>query len=296
MTLYANLHICSLILPSCHVKGDTANELHPYVSICSIMDFTCIFLMGLNGGKESWKHYHIYLLWQHSGRCGLAGHVLSVYALYLSLINALLLSAVIHTSEQRWGLTQCASGFLLWFQGPKGLESASSGLCLAGAGRCSKKKKKLHTKTNGCQSVFLLLLHSSFGSPLLVSTVHFWTKGSSKLCFSAGRSLHSFFPDESLRFRCRAVMGVRVGSLWPPSMWLTHPTNLCHRIIVFRWSVQWQMTCDQFNHNAVRLSWEMEQFYFIRWKTEWTRLSKSNVLTEIWISVLTKGVHILIDG
>lgn len=50
--------------------------------------------------KEPSKYYYIDLLWQHSGRCGLGGHVFSVYALYLSLINALLLSAVIHTSEQ----------------------------------------------------------------------------------------------------------------------------------------------------------------------------------------------------
>lgn len=140
MTLYANLHICSLILPSCHVKGDTSNEWHPYFSICWIVYFTCIFLVWLNGGTESWKYYHIYLLWQHSGHCGLGRHMFSVYALYLSLINALLLSAVIHTSEQRWGLTQRASGFLLWFQGPKGLGCASSGSCRAGAGRCSKKK------------------------------------------------------------------------------------------------------------------------------------------------------------
>lgn len=149
MTLYANLHICSLILPSCHVKDDTSNEWHPYVSICRIMYFTFIFLMWLKWGKESWKYYHIYLLWQHSGRCGLGGHVFSVYALYLSLINALLLSAVIHT-EQRWGLTQCASGFLLWFQGPKGLGSASSGLCRAGAGRCSKKYTPKPTAVNLC--------------------------------------------------------------------------------------------------------------------------------------------------
>lgn len=265
MTLYANLHICSLIPPSCHVKGDTSSEWHPYVSICWIVYFTSIFIMWLNGRKESWKYYHIYLLWQHSGRCGLGGHVFSVYALYLSLINALLLSAVIHTREQRWGLTQHASGFLLWFQGLKGLGSASSGLCWAGAGRCSKKK--IHTKTKGCQSVFPLLMHSSFGSPLLLSTAHFETKGSSKLCFSARRLLRSFFPDESLRFRCRAVTGVRAGSLWPPSLWLIRLTNLRHRIIVFRWSVQWQMTCDQLNHNAVRPSWEMER-YVIRWKAE----------------------------
>lgn len=190
MTLYANLHICSLIPPSCHVKGDTSSEWHPYVSICWIVYFNSIFLMWLNGRKESWKYYHIYLLWQLTGRCGLGGHVFGVYALYLSLINALLLSAVIHTREQRWGLTQRASGFLLWFQGLKGLGSASSGLCGSGAGRCSKK---IHTKTKGCQSVFLLLMHSSFGIPLLLSTAHFETKGSSKLCFSARQLLRSFF-------------------------------------------------------------------------------------------------------
>lgn len=98
-----------------------------------------------------------------------------------------------------------------------------------------------------------------------------------KLCFSA-RLLQSFFLDDSLQFRCRAVTGVSAGSLWPPSMWLARLNHLCHSIIVFRWSVQRQMTCDQFNHNALSLSWEMEWYYFIRWKTDWECYPKSNVL------------------
>lgn len=39
-----------------------------------------------------------------------------VYALYLSLINAMMMSAVIDTSDQRLGLTQCADGFLPTFK------------------------------------------------------------------------------------------------------------------------------------------------------------------------------------
>lgn len=45
------------------------------------------------------------------GCCGFCGHVFIVYALYLSLINAVLMSAVIDTSEQQSGLTQCVDWF-----------------------------------------------------------------------------------------------------------------------------------------------------------------------------------------
>jgi len=59
--------------------------------------------------------------------------------------------------------------------------------------------------------------------------------------------LNIFSPYEGLGSTCRSVMGVTARSPWPPpSMWLLHPTNLCHRIIVFKWSAHWQMMCDQF--------------------------------------------------
>lgn len=55
------------------------------------------------------------------GSCGFCGHVFIVYALYLSLINAVPMSAVTDTSEQRSGLTQCVDDFLPTF---KALESS----------------------------------------------------------------------------------------------------------------------------------------------------------------------------
>lgn len=221
MTLYANLHICSLILLSCHVKGDTSNELHPYVSIYSIMYFTCIFLMWLNGGKESWKYYHIYLLWQHSGCCGFGGHVFSVYALYLSLINALLLSAVIHTIEQRWGLTQRASGFLLWFQGPKGLGSASSGLCRAGAGRCSKK----NTHRNQWLSICVPSTPAQlFWKPSPCFHRALWNKRKFKVVFFSRTIVALIFPRWKLAIQMQSSHGGQSGvSL--TSFYVAHPSH-----------------------------------------------------------------------
>lgn len=110
-----------------------------------------------------------------------------------------------------------------------------------------------------------------------------------KLCFSAGRWLLSFLPDESVWFRCRAATGVSAGSLWPPSMWLIHLANLCHKFIVFRWSVHWQMTCDQFCHSCPKLSWEIEWYHSIQWKNE------QACFRWLLISVLTKVTDILIS-
>lgn len=157
MTLYAKLHICSLILRSCHVKGDMSNEWHPYTSICSIMYSPCIFLEWLYGRNESWKYYDIYLLWQCPGSCGFGSHVVSVYALYLSLINAVLMSAVIHTSEQRWGLTQRAFGFLPTFKAQKGRDPLPLA-CVSELEQEDRCSRKIHTKTKGCQSGIPLLL------------------------------------------------------------------------------------------------------------------------------------------
>lgn len=222
MTLYANLHICSLIPPSCHVKGDTSSEWHPYVSICWIVYFTSIFIMWLNGRKESWKYYHIYLLWQHSGRCGLGGHVFSVYALYLSLINALLLSAVIHTREQRWGLTQRASGFLLWFQGLKGLGSASSGLCWAGAGRCSKKK---NTHQNQRLSICVSATHAQlFWKPSSSFHRALWNKRKFKVVFFSKTIVALIFPRWKLAIQMQSSHGGQSGvSL--TSFFVAHPSH-----------------------------------------------------------------------
>lgn len=42
--------------------------------------------------------------------------------------------------------------------------------------------------------------------------------------------------ETSNRGHCKVFMTV--------SMWLLHPTNLCHYIIVFKWFAHWQMMCD----------------------------------------------------
>lgn len=185
------------------------------------------------------------------------------------------MSAVMHTSEQRWGLTQHASGFLPISKAQKGWDLLPLACVseLEQEDRCCKKDRHQNQRLSICVPA-TPGVHISSGSPLLVFSMHFGTKGRSKLCFSAGRLLRSFFPDERLRFRCRAVPGVSAGSLWPPSMWLIHLTNLCHRIIVCRWSVHWQMTCDQFYHNAASISWEIEWHHFIRWKKWMTMLLK----------------------
>lgn len=79
------------------------------------------------------------------GSCGFCGHVFIVYALYLSLINAVLMSAVTDTSEQRLGLTQCADDFLPTF---KALETSKTlpPACLFEPEQEDRCSRKTHTK------------------------------------------------------------------------------------------------------------------------------------------------------
>lgn len=79
------------------------------------------------------------------GSCGLCGHVFIVYALYLSLINAVLMSAVTDTSEQRLGLTQCADDFLPTF---KALETSKTlpPACLFEPEQEDRCSRKTYTK------------------------------------------------------------------------------------------------------------------------------------------------------
>lgn len=92
------------------------------------------------------------------GRCGICGHMFIVYAQYLFLINAVLMSAVIDTSEQRLGLTQCVDGLPPDIRGLGQQHKASSGL--SREDRCSRK---IHTnpKTVNLRS------HYSSRAPLL---------------------------------------------------------------------------------------------------------------------------------
>lgn len=146
------------------------------------------------GGLCGWKRKQIlkvllYLLslarlWiSMGGSCGFCGHVFIVYALYLSLINAVLMSAVIDTSEQRPGLTQCADWFPPNIRGLGEEQNASSGLSLwGGAGRQMLKKNTHQPRL----SIFVPATPQVlvfFGSPLLA----FRPKGCSKMCFSASQ-------------------------------------------------------------------------------------------------------------
>lgn len=91
------------------------------------------------------------------GSCGFCGYVFIVYALYLSLINAALMSAVTDTSEQRSNLTQCADDFLPTF---KALERSKTlpPACLFESEQEDRCSRKTHTKpktVNLCSRYFL---------------------------------------------------------------------------------------------------------------------------------------------
>lgn len=109
-------------------------------------------LSGWLGGKQILKGL-LYLLSlarlsiAMGGSCGFCGHVFIVYALYLSLINAALMSAVTDTSEQRSDLTQCADDFLPTF---KALERSKTlpPACLFEPEQEDRCSRKTHTKPN----------------------------------------------------------------------------------------------------------------------------------------------------
>lgn len=244
------------------------NDILALLSIESFTYFTCIFLVWLNRRGESWNYYHIYLFWHCSGSCGFSGHVFNVYASYLSLINAVPLSVVIHTKNNgkisRYTLlvsSECSR--------PKKVKIRF--LWLASLNWIGKTDA-LEKYTAKPKAVNLCSRYSSSAHLLWKPYPHFQCalQIKRKLCSSAGRWLLSFLPDESVWFRCRAAPEVSAGSLWPPSMWLIHLANLCHRFIVFRWSVHWQMTCDQFNYSAPWLSQEIEWYHCILRKNEQT--------------------------
>lgn len=103
------------------------------------------------------------------GSCGFRGHVFIVYALYLSLINAALMSAVTDTSEQRPSLTRCADDFLPTF---KALERSATlpPPCLSELEQEDRFSVKTHTKpktVNLPSQYFSSALYFS-GSPLFV--------------------------------------------------------------------------------------------------------------------------------
>lgn len=119
-------------------------------------------LFGLSEGKQILKGL-LYLLFLErfstgmGGSCGFCGHVFIVYALYLSLINAALMSAVTDTSEQQPGLTQYADDFLPTFKALA--ESKTLPLaCLCEPEQEDRCSRKTPNQTKDCQSAFPLLL------------------------------------------------------------------------------------------------------------------------------------------
>lgn len=107
-------------------------------------------LSGWFGGKQILKGL-LYLLslakvWiGMGGSCGFCGPVFIVYALYLSLINAALMSAVTDTTEQRPGLTQCADDFLPTFKASERSKTLPPA-CLFELKQEDRCSRKTHTK------------------------------------------------------------------------------------------------------------------------------------------------------
>lgn len=181
------------------------------------------------------------------------------------------MSAVTDTSEQRLGLTQCADDFLPTF---KALETSKTlpPACLFEPEQEDRCSRKTHTKP---KTVNLWCRYSSSASL-------FWKPWS---CFQHSlRSERKFkdmffsitivthvFPRWSSRDPdARQSQGSVQGLSDHPPVWRLHPTTLCHRIIVFKWSAPWQMMCDQFYNNATCLPWEMKSCSLVQLEGEWT--------------------------
>lgn len=90
-------------------------------------------------------------------------------------------------------------------------------------------------------------MHILFGSPWSCFQHALWSKRKFRDVFSSITIVTHVFP------RWRAwdphadqSWGSLQGLSDLPVCGYLHPTNLCHRIIVCKWSAQWQMVCDQF--------------------------------------------------
>lgn len=134
-----------------------------------------------------------------------------VYALYLSLINTTLMSAVTYTSEQRSGLTQCVDDFLPKFKALERSKMLPPACLFEQEDRCSRKT---HTKP---KAVNLCSPYSSssrlFWKPSSCFQYVLWSKRKFKDMFSASQLLHTFSPDEGLGSTCETVSGVTERSL-----------------------------------------------------------------------------------
>lgn len=129
------------------------------------------------------------------GSCGFCGHMFSVYALYLSLINAVLMSAVTDTGEQRSGLTQCADDFLPTF---KALERSKTlpPACLFEPEQEDRCSRKTHTKP---KTVNLCSHYSSsarlFWKPSPCFQHALWSERKFKDVFFQHHNSHTRFPQ-----------------------------------------------------------------------------------------------------
>lgn len=93
------------------------------------------------------------------GSCGFCGQMFIVYALYLSLINAVLMSPVTDTSEQQHGLTQCADDLLPTYKALEGSKTLPPA-CLFESEQEDRCSRKTHRKNEdfpqllNCSSLF----------------------------------------------------------------------------------------------------------------------------------------------
>lgn len=122
-----------------------------------------------------------------------------------------------------------------WFtphiQGLGGQQNAASSLSLwVRAGRHALEKRTEKTKTSRNFSTAYLF----FGSSTCFQHVHQSNQQFKDLLFRITNCC-TFSTYEGLGPTWRPVTEVTARSLRPLSMWLLHPTNLCHYIIVFKW-------------------------------------------------------------
>lgn len=149
-------------------------------------------LTGWFGGKQILKGL-LYLLslakvWiGMGGSCGFCGPVFIVYALYLSLINAALMSAVTDTTEQRSGLTQCADDFLPTFKAWRGAKHFLRLVSLSWSRKTDALEKHTPNQRLSIWVPATPQMHIFFGSLRLVFSMHSGARGSSEMCFPASQ-------------------------------------------------------------------------------------------------------------
>lgn len=143
------------------------------------------------------------------GSCGFCGQMFIVYALYLSLINAVLMSPVTDTSEQQHGLTQCADDLLPTFKALEGSKTLPPA-CLFESEQEDRCSRKTHRKTKDFPQ--LLNCSSFFGNSTCFQHVHQSNMQFKDLLFRITNCC-TFSTDEGLGPTWRPVTEVTARSL-----------------------------------------------------------------------------------